>query len=115
MWLLMMLQDVPSEPVIEVGLLIANLINSVLVVAGVQLLKKFVPILKGKNPVVLQIIAMAAGVAVPYASGLISDALGHPVDLSPLVQALNDCFQVVLLVALGSMAVVLTMRTVRRR
>ena len=68
----------------EVGLILANLINMVLVIALVALLKKILPGLRKKNPLVVQIIALVVGVAVPFLSTKLTELLGHPIDLSPI-------------------------------
>jgi len=69
----------------ELGLILANLINMVLVVALVGLLKKILPGLKEKSPLVLQLIALVVGVAVPFLGAKLTVWLGFPIDLSPIV------------------------------
>jgi len=77
---LLMLQVSP-----EVGIILANLINMVLVVGLVGLLKKFLPGLKERSPLVIQVLALVAGVGVPFLGAKLTELIGFPIDLSPIM------------------------------
>lgn len=62
--------------------ILALLINSVLVAVAVQLLKQVLPGISGG---VKQILAVVMGPVLLYVQGLISSALGYPIDFAPLI------------------------------
>lgn len=66
-------------------LIIANLINMVLVLMGVQVLKNYViPWLKANFPWVLPILAGSMGAFLQLVTDALMVWLGHPIDLSPI-------------------------------
>ncbi len=68
----------------EYGGVLAALINSVLVLAIVQILKTKVPKLKEKLPWLIPIIAGAIGPAVAAGQNYLSGLIGAPIDISPI-------------------------------
>jgi hypothetical protein len=64
--------------------LLGQLINTVAVLALVQLLKTYIPMLKTYYPWLLPIIAAAAGPLVALLQNWITGALGVPIDLTPI-------------------------------
>ena len=62
--------------------ILALFINSILVVVAVQLLKQVMPDIPGG---IKQILAIVAGPLLLYVQGVISGALGYPIDFGPLI------------------------------
>lgn len=67
-------------------LLLANLINAVLVLAAVQAIKTYLlPYLNVKAPWVPPIIAFVIGPLMMVAMVALSELIGYPIDLSPII------------------------------
>ena len=65
--------------------IVANLINTVLVLLAVEGIKKVLPIINASVPWILPIIAAVIGPAVALIQGYVGSWLGVNVDLSPIV------------------------------
>jgi len=64
--------------------ILATLINSAGVMTAVQVIKKYIPVIKERVPILLPIMAGALGPAVGALQGYLISVLGVPVDLSPI-------------------------------
>ncbi len=62
----------------------ALLLNSFVIVAAVQLLRFFFPVLKERIPWALPLIAVIIGPLMAMVTTAVSAALGYPVDFSPI-------------------------------
>jgi len=65
--------------------IVANLINTVLVLLAVQGIKKVLPILNAKAPWLLPVIAACIGPVVAIIQGYVGGWLGIAIDLSAIV------------------------------
>ena len=83
-------QGGPPQLSSEWGLIVANLINTVLVLGGVQLIKKYLaPWLASQEPLYLQLLAGGLGIVMPFLTAFLTGLTGNPIHLSPLVGALT--------------------------
>jgi hypothetical protein len=77
-------------------LIIANLINYVLVIAGVQWLKSAgMDWLKDNAPWSLPILALVGAQALNFLASTISTALGYPVSFDPIIAVITGSMAVV--------------------
>ncbi len=102
-------QEVPLEAGVDLGAsgltALAMAINTGGVFFLVNLITSFAPTLRRRAPQWIPIIAMASGPLLNVAGAALSEALGHPIDFSPIIGAFG-----------GSAAVVVhQFRTQRRR
>jgi len=75
--------------VFDFGLLGAALVNSVLVLAGVQGLTWALPVIKARFPWAIPLIAFAAGPLLALATTALTGFFGHPIDLGALLALLT--------------------------
>jgi hypothetical protein len=68
---------------------IAATINIVGVMAAVKAITLWLPALRERSPMLVPLLAMAAGPALAWGQGVLAAWLGLPIDLSPIVGALS--------------------------
>lgn len=83
------------EPVVNWNEVLASFINVVLVMIVVQFLKnKGLAMIKEKFPWLVPILPTAVGFLLSYVTTYLTDKLGFPIDLSPIIGVFNGLLAV---------------------